>query len=172
MIRTPTVGMGRGLLLAALLLAVLPGLTACGLIDAASSPVFKVEAIQVRASEDANEHSATRLDLVFVYDPGVVDVLQSATAADWFSRKRQFLLDFPDGIGVKSWEVVPSSALGTWEVPEDLLENQSGDPAVAGFVFADFLTPGAHRARLETHLGLRIDLQRDDFTLTPFNPNS
>lgn len=154
------------------LLGVLMVLSACGLIDAASSPVFKVEAVQVRASSDANGFSATRLDLVFVYDPGVVDALQSATAAEWFSRKRQFLLDFPEGIGVKSWEVVPSSTLGTWEVPEDLLENPAGDPAVAGFVFADYLSPGAHRARLETHLGLRIELMRDDFTLTPFNPDS
>ncbi len=169
MIRMMGKGAGRGpfaLVLAGLLLA------GCGLVGAATSPVFQVEAVQVRSSPDANGYSATRVDMVFVYDMAVVDMLQAITAVEWFSRKRQFLLDFPDGIGVRSWEIVPNDVLPTEEVPETLLENKSGDNAVAAFVFADYLTPGAHRARLESRRGIRIELGRDDFALTPFTPES
>lgn len=147
-------------------------LAGCGLVGAATSPVFQVEAIQVRSSADANNTSATRVDMVFVYETAVVDMLQSLTAAEWFSRKRQFTLDFPEGIGVLSWEIVPNYALSVDEVPENLLENKSGDDAVAAFVFADYLSPGAHRARLESRRGIRIELGRDDFTLAPFTPDS
>ncbi|HBM12821.1 MAG TPA: hypothetical protein DD390_09010 [Rhodospirillaceae bacterium] len=158
----------RSLLLA---LALLP-LTACGLVGGSSDPVFQMETVQLRASVDANATSATAVDMVFVYDPSVIDVLQAVPASDWFNRKRQFLLDYPKGISVMSWEIVPSSALPPWTVPDDMLSNDAGDDATAAFVFADYLSPGAHRARLESGIGIRIDLARDDFTLSPFDTDN
>lgn len=147
-------------------------LAACGIVDSATGTVFQVEAVRVRASADANTSSATPVDMVFVYDEGLIASLQSVTATEWFDRRRQFLRDFPDGLKVKSWEIVPASNLAPWEVPEDFLENERDDDAVAAFVFADYLSPGAHRARLESQFGLLIDLQRDDFALGAFNPDS
>lgn len=162
----------RAVLLAIGTSLVAGGLSGCGLVGAVSSPVFQVEAVQVHATPNANNNSATRLDMVFVYEEAAVDMLQSLSAAEWFDRKRQFMLDFPEGIGIRSWEVVPATSLDQEEVPDSLLENKSGDKAVAAFVFADYLSPGAHRARLETRRGIRIELGRDDFTLTPFNLDS
>jgi type VI secretion system protein len=147
-------------------------LTACGLVGGSGAPVFQLETVQVRASADANTSSATAVDMVFVYDPAVIDVLQAVPASDWFNRKRQFLLDYPKGISVMSWEIVPSSVLPPWTVPDDMLSNDAGDDATAAFVFADYLSPGAHRARLESGVGIRIDLARDDFTLSPFNTDN
>jgi len=142
-------------------------LAACGLVGGVGTPVFQMQSVALRAAADANATSPTAVDLVFVYDPAIIDTLQAVTAADWFARKRQFQLDFPDGIGIKGWEVVPSSVLPVWTVPEEMLENKSGDSAVAAFIFADYLSPGAHRARLESRSGIRIDLRRDAFTLEP-----
>jgi type VI secretion system protein len=147
-------------------------LTACGFVGGGGGPVFQLETVQVRASGDANGYSATAVDMVFVYDPSVIDVLQAVPASDWFNRKRQFLLDYPKGISVMSWEIVPSSVLTPWTVPDDMLSNDAGDDATAAFVFADYLSPGAHRARLESGVGIRIDLARDDFTLSPFNTDN
>jgi type VI secretion system protein len=150
--------------LAGLMLAVLAG---CGVVGG-GDPVFQLGEVVLEAVPNANQDFATAVDLVFVYDAAAVTRLQSITAADWFSQRAQLERDFPDGLGVQRWEVVPGTTIGPWEVPEALLENAGGDTATAGFVFADYLSPGEHRARLETHSGLRIRLERDDFTLVPF----
>ncbi|MDF1750692.1 MAG: hypothetical protein P1V34_17655 [Alphaproteobacteria bacterium] len=161
--------LGFGAMLSVLIMLTL---TACGLVGGAGGPVFQLETVQLRAGQDANASSATAVDMVFVYDANIIDTLQAVTASDWFNRKRQFLLDYPKGIRVMSWEIVPNSVLPVWTVPDDMLSNDSGDDATAAFVFADYLSPGAHRARLESGSGIRIDMGRDDFTLSPFNPGN
>lgn len=153
-----------------LALALSVSLAGCAVLDAASDTVFQHEVIQIRATPDANNTSPTAVDMVFVYDAGVISALQGLTAADWFARRRQFMLDFPDGLAVMSWEVVPNTAPLIWEVPEEMLENQEGDDAVTAFIFADYLSPGDHRARLETRIGTRIDLGPDTFTPSAFAP--
>lgn len=146
-------------------------LAGCSVLDAASDTVFQHEVIEIRSTEDANNTSPTAVDMVFVYDPGVIGALQGLTASDWFDRRRQFMLDFPDGIAVMSWEVVPNTAALIWEVPEEMLENENGDDAVTAFLFADYLAPGDHRARLETRIGTRVELGPDTFTPSAFAPD-
>lgn len=156
---------------AALGLVCVTALTGCGVVGSLTEPVLQLQYIALRSDADANASSPTAVDVVFVYEAGVIDVLQAATAADWFSRRQQFLRDFPEGLAVKSWEVVPDSVLPIWEVPEEFLENQSDDQVITAFVFADYLSPGDHRAKLESRIGTRINLGRDDFTLSAFNPD-
>jgi type VI secretion system protein len=158
--------LGFGALLSVILLMTL---TACGLVGSGDGPVFTMDSVQLRAGPQANAFSATRVDMVFVYDPSIVPILQSVPASDWFDRKRQFLLDYPKGIQIMSWEIVPNSLLPVWAVPDDMLTNDSGDDATAAFVFADYASPGAHRARLESGAGIRIDLARDDFAIRPLD---
>jgi len=143
----------------------------CSVVGSLTEPVLQLDYIALRSDADSNGSSPTAVDVVFVYESGVIDVLQAATAADWFSRRHQFLRDFPEGLAVKSWEVVPDSVLPIWEVTDEFKENQTGDLVVTAFVFADYLSPGDHRARLESRIGTRINLARDDFTLSTFNPD-
>ena len=139
-------------------------LSGCG-FGGGPSTVFLLERVTIVATEDANAQSATAVDLVFVYDETAVPILQNLTASDWFARRAQIRRDFPEGVGVKSWEIVPKSVVSNWEVPEEMLENASGDDAVAGFLFASYFSPGDHRARLESRRALRIELERDDFVI-------
>lgn len=154
----------RAPMLAGLMLAALAG---CGVVGGAD-PIFRLSEVSLTAAPDANQDFATAVDLVIVFDPTAVQRLQSITAADWFQQRAQIQRDFPDGIAVKRWEVVPGSTIAPWPVPDGWLENAAGDTATAGFVFADYLSPGEHRARLESQSGLRIRLERDDFTLTSY----
>lgn len=152
--------------LAGLMLVVLAG---CGVVGG-NQPVFQLTEVVLEATPDANRDFATAVDLVIVYDPAAAQRLQSVPASDWFAQRAQIERDFPDGIAITRWEVVPSTVIGPWEVPDRLLENEAGDAATTAFVFADYLSPGEHRARLESHYGLRIRLERDDFTLVPYRP--
>jgi type VI secretion system protein len=155
---------------AALLFAV--SSAGCGVVGGGSDTVFQHEVLRIQSSPDANNFSPTAVDMVFVYDPGVIDLLQGLPAADWFARRRQFLLDFPDGLAVESWEIVPNTAPILWEVPAEMFENEEGDDAVTAFIYADYLSPGEHRARLETRIGTRVDLGPDTFTPSAYVPDN
>ena len=150
-------------------LAVL-GLSGCGLTD---GPVaYELEEITLAAEDDANSFSPTAVDVVLVFDEAVVNRLQGLTAANWFAARDQINRDFPDGLFVRSWEVVPDTVQTPWILGDEALENAEGDDAIAGFIFADLLSPGDHRARLDRGSGLRITVGRDDFALTPYEADS
>ncbi|MBP5857781.1 hypothetical protein KAJ83_12240 [Marivibrio halodurans] len=144
-------------------------LSACGLIGDDGS-VFSMNWVAVASDPDANRNNPTAVDLVLVHDPGVTDAIGALSAGEWFQRKGQFRRDFPKGFKVIGWEVVPAQAIRPRELSDEDLENDEGDLPAAAFVFADYFTPGDHRARLESQRAVRIRLGEDDFTLESFEP--
>ena len=132
--------------------------------------MFSVEWVALISEPGSNRNNPTAVDLVLIYDPGLTDTVSTLTAGDWFRRKTQFRRDFPNGFKVLGWEVVPSQAIAARELEDDDIENAEGDAPTAAFVFADYYTPGDHRARLETRTAIRIRLGQDDFTLESFDP--
>jgi type VI secretion system protein len=145
--------------LGALALVATLGLSGCGTVSKMTQSVVQASAgalglggprptqpdwksLVVSAEPDANENSALAVDLVFVRDPKLVDILVATPAAKWFDMRSDTLRSFPEGLGVVSLELVPSQSL---VISEAVLERQR---ALAVFVFAGYAWPGEHRVRL------------------------
>jgi len=142
-------------------------LAGCGLVGE-DAPVFSLEWVALVSEPNSNRNNPTAVDLVLVHEAAVEDQIAALTAADWFRRKGQFRRDFPSGFKVIGWEVVPELAIAPRELTQPELENADGLAPRAAFVFADYFTPGDHRARLESQEAVRIRLGPDDFTLESF----
>ena len=147
-----------------LLLALPVALAACGL-GGLGAPSFTLDSVTVVAEPGANRNRPVAVDLVLIKDSGALDQIATLSAGDWFQRKPQFLRDFPRGLAIVSWEPVPALSL-----PERVLSDDEIDGAMAGIVFADFVTPGDHRARLESAGALRLRLMADDFVVETIRP--
>lgn len=141
----------------------------CGLAGE-DAPVFSLEWVALVSEPNSNRNNPTAVDLVLVHEAAVEDQIASLSAADWFRRKGQFRRDFPSGFTVIGWELVPELAIAPRALTEEELENADGAAPRAAFVFADYFTPGDHRARLESQEAVRIRLGPDDFTIESFDP--
>jgi type VI secretion system protein len=87
----------------------------CALLAACSSspPKTNVESIQVVAESNANQNTATALDIVFVYDTTAAGMLPK-TGPDWFDKKASLVSGLAKSIDVVSLQVPPAM---TVEVP-------------------------------------------------------
>jgi type VI secretion system protein len=120
--------------------------------------------LRITVGSDANEGTPVPVDLVFVWDKAVAGKVAALTAADWFATKVQFRQDDPDerSLTICEWEWVPGQA-----VPDINL----AVPAAARkwargvFVFANYRSPGAHRASVTPGAEAILALGRDDLSL-------
>ena len=104
--------------------------------------------------------STTANLLVFVNDSAALEKLLTMPAAKWFASKDELLKTYPNALTIKSWELVPQQVL-------QLNEEALGSPRVAGMVlFADYLTPGDHRAQLPLgRVAFLVDLNERSFSV-------
>lgn len=114
----------------------------------------------VVAAPDMNQNSPLALDLVFVRDTAALEKLLTMSASKWFSSKDELMKTYPNAMTIKSWELVPQQVL-------QLSEEALGSPRVAGMVlFADYLTPGDHRAQLALDkVSFLVDLSSRSFSV-------
>jgi type VI secretion system protein len=143
-------------LVALALLAALPGCAA--LSDAVLGPEVAINQISITAAPNANDDSPTTVDVVLLYDDSLTDQFLQMTAAQWFDRREQLTRDFPNGIQVFSWEVVPGQTLSDLSV-----DRRAG--TTAGFVFARFTRPAPHRLRLTDQSTVEVRLMEHSFSL-------
>ena len=89
-------------------------LSACSLLNffGHSTPLKK---IQVIAEINANQNTATAIDVVFVYDDATVSVLPK-TSPEWFAKKTTLMLSLATHIEVASLQVPPAT-LADVELP-------------------------------------------------------
>lgn len=115
---------------------------------------------QVHISEKANANSPVALDLVLVYNKKLLKELLRLSAREWFAKRNQYKRDYPNGEGfdVWEWEWVPGQFVSVQVLPLKA-------KARAGIIFADYLSPGDHRARLDPHQSITIALHETDFTV-------
>jgi type VI secretion system protein len=125
------------------------------------------EGLLLQASPDANQSTAVAVDVLFVRDAELLQTLQALPAAKWFATREELQRTWPDGLRVHSVELVPGQSL---RLNEALL----GSPRVSGvLIFADYLAPGEHRARLpEDFTGATVLLGPRGFTLAPLRTNT
>jgi hypothetical protein len=120
----------------------------------------------LEAERGANANSAVAVAVLVVYDDSVFHELSKLSAAEWFQEAEQRKRDNPEGAAfdLLSWELMPGQ-----RVKEEAVELQ-GRPA-KGLVFADYHTPGRHRARFNPAKRILIVLGVDDFTVVDLDDN-
>jgi len=140
-------------------------LAGCGMGSLFSGgPSLTIDSVTLVAQPGSNRNRPVAVDLVLIKTEAAIDQIGALSATDWFRRKGQFLRDFPQGMTIIGWEPVPALNLAPRALTS---EEKSG--AKAGFVFADYSTPGDHRARLESASAIRLTLRPDDFIVEPIS---
>lgn len=108
---------------------------------------------------DANNDSATAVDIVLVYDEGLVKEFIGMPADKYFANAKQFRNDYAQNVSVYHWEVVPGQL-----IPSQRLNITRSAP-LAAFVYARYLSPGDHRIRIGDQEYLSIHLKKEGFEL-------
>ena len=70
----------------------------------------------MEALDDANDGQATKLDLVFVYDAGLLATLPTTSTA-WFQNKNGWMLAAAGGAEVVSLELPPTTSISDVTLP-------------------------------------------------------
>ena len=114
-----------------------------------------VKTITVVTGPDTNGDQAIAVDLVFVTQDLPAKEIGKLNARDYFARRTQLLMDFPEAVQVRSWELAPGQ----------LVEMADANPPcnlVQTYLFADFVSQGDHRATLINASAVQVTLGVDD----------
>jgi type VI secretion system protein len=141
-----------------LIALVLLAATSCGLPNRARSMFGGQLPIQVTISPNANEDTPLAVELIVVYENKLIDKLLEKTARDWFTGREQFLRDYKDDIRTWKWEWIPGQEVQPLDLPY-------GMGAKRVVLFADYLTPGAHRATIDPQQPFRLVLGKSELLL-------
>ncbi|MBX9785775.1 MAG: hypothetical protein K2Y08_00405 [Alphaproteobacteria bacterium] len=121
-----------------------------------SVPELTINSVSIYTDQDANQNSATAVDLVVIYDQTLVSRIGTMSASQYFSNTQQLLLDNPTLIDIWHWELVPG------QVVQAFTPEAGETKAYAGYVFANYLTPGDHRIKIAPSGIISILLQKND----------
>ena len=120
-----------------------------------------VDTVTIFADSNANDFSATPVDLVVVYNQELLGKLAQTPANDYFRNSDQLKRDYPGMIESFRWEVVPGQKLFDQSV------GMRGSAPLGGFIFANIIAQGEHRVRLGGRRNLQIELKNADFSVGP-----
>ena len=136
-------------------------------IVATTAPLTSAQSeleIKVKVSPQANDNNPVAFDLVLVTDKELLKKLMKISASEWFENRTQYRLDHPEETGLEAgrWEWVPGQivVLDPITVEREI---------VGGVVFANYSTPGDHRAAINPRKSFAINLGVKDFTVRPEN---
>ncbi len=113
--------------------------------------------LTVQAEQEANGDAPVSLTVLVIYNEHLFDKLSEYSAAQWFEQAVQFERDNPDRIQFDylTWELMPGQKL-----KETTMKLQGKE--CEGLVFANYLSPGAHRARFNPERRILITLDLTD----------
>lgn len=134
-------------------------LTAC--VPKVIRPASKLT-VKVDISPQANNNNPVALDLVLVKNGKLFKELMKIPASEWFEKRKQYRLDYPKEIGLSagSWEWVPGQVVKIDPIPFKY-------KVAGGLVFANYFSPGAHRAVIDPSKPFVLTLGPQDITVTP-----
>ncbi len=143
-----------------LTLVLLGALTSCSVGPRVRALFGEKLQVQVHIADKANLNTPIALDLLLVYDKKLAQELVTMSAREYFAKRDQLKRDDPDGKRFDSWEWewIPGQ-----QVPIQTLPLKA--KARLGLIFASYVTPGEHRARVHPRKDLRIDLLEKTFTV-------
>jgi len=118
--------------------------------------------VVINIAPKANLDNPVALDMVMVYDKTLLKQLQGLTAKDWFEKRGQIKLNYPgdSGLDFWSWEWVPGQ-----QVRIDPLTVKS--KTVGALIYANYLTPGEHRAVFDPFHSISLALGEKAFSVEP-----
>lgn len=103
--------------------------------------------VTVVASEGANLNTPVALDVVLLRDDATLGMVSALSAAKWFASRGDLAKTFPEGLSYQSLEIAPSQTL-------KLPASAFGASRLVGVIlFADYLTTGEHRVRVDQMQG-------------------
>jgi type VI secretion system protein len=140
-----------------------------GLMDYVSPKGHKVvwESFSVFATNDANLNSPVALDVVMLRDDATLNMVASLPASKWFASRGELEKTFPQGLRVKSIEIAPGQTLRIPLGDFGPINDFGPGRVMAVMVFADYLTPGEHRIRVDQLQGeVLVQLGARVFTVT------
>jgi type VI secretion system protein len=150
----------------------LVNLTACGALEfvvpkglmdyvAPKGTKLAWDGFSVFAVSDANLNSPIALDVVVLRDEASLTMVSTLAASKWFSSRSDLVKTFPQSLRYRSLEVAPGQTLR-------VAVSEFGPGRVtAVMVFADYLTPGEHRVRVDQLQGeILVQLGTRAFTVT------
>jgi type VI secretion system protein len=105
-------------------------LTACSLFDGPKTTTLGQ--VKVVAEINANQNSATELDMVFVYDTTLTALLPK-TGPEWFDTKAALMAGMATGVDVVSLQIPPAT------LADVKLPGRHGK-AIGVYVFANYLS--------------------------------
>jgi type VI secretion system protein len=120
--------------------------------------------VLVHVSGAANKNNPVAVDVVLVSDKKLLKELMKMSASKWFAERHQLQLDYPKetDLNAGSWEWVPGQVVKLDRLPVRL-------EIVGGVVFANYITPGAHRAAINPRRDVLITLGEDDLCVQSIN---
>lgn len=129
-------------------------LAVCSLLSGCAGPVIATERIQIVAEPDANQSTATNVDLVFIYDQAALGVLPR-TGPRWFASKEALMRGLTTDIEVVAFEVATGMQVNV-SLPA------RSRSAIAVYSYANYLHPaGQAVGSLTPYRAIEIRLQRD-----------
>jgi type VI secretion system protein len=167
--RSPQFKSGFRLFIAGLILA---GLAGCSSIASVAKLVIPNgnrldwSGLTVIASPDANLNTPVALDIVQVHDEATLALVSSLPASKWFASRADLAKTFPEGLSIRSLEVTPAMTI---KLPASVF---APSRQIGVFIFADYLTAGEHRARVDQLRGdILVRLDPRSFSVSALKPN-
>lgn len=132
---------------------ILGSLSACGALTkvgdffASKGSRLDWKGVTVVAADGANLNTPVALDIVLLRDEATLGMVSALSASKWFSSRSDLAKTFPEGLTYQSMEIAPGQTL-------KLPASTFGASRLIGVIlFADYLTPGEHRVRVDQMQG-------------------
>ncbi len=124
-------------------------------------PVVEFGDLNVLTDANANLNTAVALEIVLVQNEDLLKKASELTALKWFEQREDIRRTYPGGFESFQWELVPGQDI---RLPGEKIKDKR---AFAVLVYANYLTPGEHRARIDNFRnGVIIRLLPKGFTVT------
>ncbi|HYO11969.1 MAG TPA: hypothetical protein VE685_02095 [Thermoanaerobaculia bacterium] len=116
--------------------------------------------VEVTISSQLNDNAPVPVEVVFLYDQGLLESVLQKSAREWFANREQFIKDNSPKKSFDSWkwEWVPGQTVEPFK-----LSYRIG--ARGGVVFAGYASTGNHRQAIDPQLNIALDLGPTDFTV-------
>ena len=116
--------------------------------------------MRVAVDAQLNDLSPVAVEVLVVYDKKLLATLETMSAQTWFAEREGLLQQYQQvehALDAWLWEWVPGQV-----VPEQVRRFKAG--ARGGLVFANYFSPGDHRASFDPFKPFLLNLQASGFT--------
>jgi type VI secretion system protein len=122
-----------------------------------------LKSVSFKVADKVNDSSPVKIHIVIIYTNDLLQNLSKMTSQEYFSKATQIKLDNSERMDVFEWELVRSET----RHDEPVKPNKYSGEGI--LVFAQYTTPGVHRASIGEDENVLITLNDEDFTVSSLN---